>query len=182
MRYFLTLTFSVLFAFSTLGQEKVALKLGLNFTTLTTKEGSSSVTDPSATKLHVGAFFNHHLTREIAISPEIMYFGMGNNEHTAHYLSVPVMGKYFLGPNLNVHGGPQLNVLLGARDEEGNEVSGYRETNIAGAFGMEGYLGSLGLTGRYVFSLTDMDGSDADITVNANTFQLSIIYFFDGRR
>lgn len=180
---------------------------GLNYSTFS---GIRKLTDnsPYLCGLHFGLFMNHRINRFIDIQPEINYAQKGykwsidySDSPDANYLKhirinfkynfieVPVLFKFFIGQNLNIIAGPQLELCLN-RDivvKEGMEIAN-ENSNTGGrypeyhrvAFSLTAGIGydldnGIMISARYSNGLTSMDKYDADRRVS-RSFLFSVGY------
>lgn len=116
---------------------RFGVKGGLNVSTL------AGDVDDSSPKIgaHVGGLVEIKLTNKFAIQPELLLslqgakstyseYDFGNDySYTAEnkvgltYLNVPVIAKFYVIPKLSLEAGPQLGILVGAKNK-------YTETEI----------------------------------------------------
>ena len=86
-----------------------------------------------------------------------------------NYLNVPVMGKLYVSDGLFVEGGPQVGILLSAKDEYDTPTSGeddikddLKSTDFGANIGL-GYQWDSGLNvnARYTFGISDINDFDS---------------------
>lgn len=129
--------------------------------------------------LHFGLFGDFRVAKAIALQPEIVYSAQGfrkitwGNEITTslNYLNIPVMAKIYLGKSFYLQTGPQLGILLSAR-EKGNGFQGtafqfeidenvkkdYKSSDLSICFGLGvDLLKRFSISGRYNLGLTNLD-------------------------
>ena len=185
------------FAFSNAQETKFGVKGGLNLTNLTGDvEGTSSLIG-----FHVGGFAEIKLTDKFAIQPELLFSTQGAKiEETffdesyeydtkLNYLNIPVLAKFYVTEAFSVEAGPQLGVLLSAK-QDGEDVKDFYKSvdfgfNVGAGYNFTENL-SVGL--RYtiglssVFDTPDSDELEGfeieDIDVKNSVFALSLGYKF----
>ncbi|WP_299221998.1 porin family protein [uncultured Aquimarina sp.] len=199
------LLFLVLFGAVTVSataqEEKIRFgaKAGLNLSNIT---GDFTDELSTRTSFHIGALVEIPLTDKFALQPEIMYSAQGakyefsevgfTDESTIKldYLNIPVMAKFYPVEGLSIQAGPQLGVLLSAKDKGEDSIGGEYEDDIKDFissvdlglnFGV-GYQLEAGIffEGRYNLGLTDVNdvNTSEDFTQQNSTIQLSVGYKF----
>ncbi len=144
------------------------VKLGFNFANVSGIEDFEQRTGLSA-----GFFAGARLGDKLGLQVDALYSQQGAEvgqtysdivqDFNLDYISIPVVVKYYITENLNIHAGPQLGILL--NDE--TSVVGQVFDNI-GTDSVD-WLGTLGLgldlplglraEARYSFGLTRVNGS-----------------------
>lgn len=132
---------------------RFGLKGGLNVATLA---GDIDNADPKI-GAHIGGLVEIKLTNRFSIQPEILvslqgakseysesYPGYSYREESKlnlTYLNFPVMAKFYVLPNLSLEAGPQLGILVSAKDDfsvtenDGGEIFAQsRKSNAKGDF------------------------------------------------
>lgn len=137
---------------------------------------------------HLGVFANIKPNDQFGFQPELLFTVQGYGRNTVSfpedginfiYLTVPLMAKYYFGPLVNIHAGPQLGYIIGGDSINGVSVKeDANKAEVAFAFGVECYLiEKLGLSARYVAGLTNVyNGIGAeDLTVKNRSLQFSLL-------
>ena len=109
------------------------------------------------------------------------------------YVALPVMLQYNVTPSFYLEAGPELGLLVSAKDKAKNETTGetlaesdnYKDSlngfNVGVGLGA-GYFftPNIGVTARYVAGFTDIykDGQNAGDAVKNNVFQAGLAYKF----
>ncbi|WP_299222001.1 porin family protein [uncultured Aquimarina sp.] len=172
-------------------------KAGLNLANIT---GDQTDELSTRTSFHIGALVEIPLSDKFALQPELMYSAQGakfefsefgfTDESTVKldYLNIPVMAKFYVVEGLSIQAGPQLGILLSAKDEGEDSIDGEYEEDIKDFvssidlglnFGL-GYQLEAGIffEGRYNLGLTNID--DDDEAVNDSSIRNSVIQFSVG--
>lgn len=161
-------------------QIKIGLKAGANFANL---EGISLDTK-MRTGFHFGALLEVKLPANLALQPELMYSSQGAKIDQAaiddiqyDYITVPVMLKYYLVPDLfNIEIGPQFSFLVNDKLDSDFDAGDSSTFDFAALGGVGLDLGQhVFLQGRYVLGLTDAS-ANADVT--NRVIQVSVGYKF----
>lgn len=187
------------FAFSNAQGTKFGVKAGLNLTNLTGDLEDAS----SLVGFQVGGFAEFKLTEKFAIQPELLFSTQGaKNKFTdfddstyeydtkLNYLNIPVLAKYYITEAFSVEAGPQIGVLLSAK-EDGEDAKDYYKSvdfgfNVGAGYNFTENL-SVGL--RYTIGLSsvydtpdNIDGFEdfdfGDVSVKNSVFALAVGYKF----
>jgi Outer membrane protein beta-barrel domain len=143
------------------------LKAGLNAALLTVKEQSESEIRPG---LHAGVLAHIHLKDHLALQPELLYSGQGGKriingqdaKTSLHYLNMPVLLQYMFHNGFRLQAGPQVGVLLSARQDYNNNntkvIQNFKTIDVSLPVGLS-YLTSsgLGIDLRWAFGLTNIN-------------------------
>ncbi|MFD2562170.1 porin family protein [Aquimarina rubra] len=199
------LLFVVLFGAVTVSataqEEKIRFgaKAGLNLSSIT---GDFTDELSMRTSFHVGALVEIPLSDKFALQPELMYSAQGakyefsepgfTDESTIKldYLNIPVMAKFYPVEGFSIQAGPQLGVLLSAKDKGEDSIGGEYDDDIKEFissidlglnFGV-GYQLEAGIffEGRYNLGLTDINDENTsdDFSQRNSTIQFSVGYKF----
>jgi hypothetical protein len=167
--------------FTAAAQLSPGIKGGLNSAYLSGFEGDNRVSG------HVGFFLHHTINSRWCFQPELLYSGEGQRyisegeERTLalDYIQVPLMVQYYPVKKLYFEVGPQLGMLVSARDKgNGADNINVKEDFTATQLGLNLGMGvnltrNVGLYGRYSFGLTDVSVFD-DIVDQSRVAQLGI--------
>lgn len=163
------------------------IKGGVNLSTYEFSENGNSVTPDRVGKPHFGFFYTGMVNKNFAIQPEVLYHSTGYdpsansgiNSLYADYLALPVMFKLYIFDKINIHAGPEIAFLLGARANDVNIKDGIKTTNFSIGMGTELYLYDyLGVSFRYSLGLTNTNKSDLDVSQKSDNIQISLIMKF----
>lgn len=172
------------------------VKGGLNFTNLYIDE----VDDTNMlTSFNAGVFAEFPLTQGISIMPELNFSRKGSEVEESvlgetykakfklSYLEVPVLLKFNVTPNFNLHAGPYFAYLLDAKTDIENSAGENIETFNYDTddfdktdFGLSAGLGfdfnSFGIGARYNYGLSDIDNNDNDGSDGAKNSAISLYF------
>ncbi|WP_431241390.1 porin family protein [Flavobacterium sp. P21] len=117
---------------------KLGVKAGLNISSLTFDE--SEIDSSSKSGFTVGLMGEIPLTENFSVQPELLYSQQGmkfsyadadvQNSHykstvSLNYINIPVMLKYYVAKGLSLQAGPQVGILLKAKNEYQDNFLGY---------------------------------------------------------
>ena len=154
---------------------RFGIKAGPNFSNVDAEDVSTE----SITNFHAGAFVELSLLPVFAIQPELLYSSQGAkvdgaDDFKLDYVSVPVMAKFYILPDLlSIEAGPQFSFLINEDVEETFETKSF-DFAVAGGIGFN-ITDKFIAQARYVVGLTDTT-EDAEVT--NKVIQLSVGYRF----
>jgi hypothetical protein len=151
------------------------LKAGVNIASLNEENG---VDLNSRAAFHVGGLAHIHVSRHFAVQPEIYYSGQGGKDEDEEiklgYLNMPVLLQYMTGNGLRLQTGPQVGILLSAKDED--EVDNItfdikdqlKSVDFSWSFGASYQIpnSGLGLDARYNLGITNIRESGGNVLQN----------------
>lgn len=188
------------------GNMRFGIKAGPNFSTIieTATRKNSDLTRRSTinqqTFFHIGFVFEFLFSEHISIQGEALYSAQGakllNSYASAdgrdihrkiNYAIFPIFGKYYLTPQLSIELGPQIGLVINAKDDFGNlgerniekEIKGH-DFSVAGGIAFE-LINGIFLQGRYTMGLTNINGKGGVVNFYQHRnreFQISIGYIF----
>lgn len=184
MKVILLFGLAIIIANVTFAQHaEFGLKAGVNFANLRSNEVNIG---DSKTGIHLGGLAHIHLRKPFALQPELVYSGQGaeyNNgtETQLQYLNMPVLVQYMFGEGFRLQTGPQLGLLVGAQNENGNTESNVKDNFKKGDFSWSfgaGYLSStgLGVDARYNLGINNINKNTPDIS--NRVWQVGLFYQF----
>ena len=196
MKRLFIITAIILFGVSPIyAQFGIGLKAGANFTT---KSGSGLDLDgfepdfSNKTGFHGGAYLYYFFGDNVAIQPEVIFSqkgatitDIGKSELT--YIDIPILLRVHFLKILNIHAGPSINILSGAKltgdnlDEDIKDSLKNTEWSIAFGAGVNLPL-RLQLTARYIQGLTNINDSEAEGELKNRMFQLSLGFRLIGNK
>lgn len=159
------------------------VKAGLNIASLNVENG---VDYNSLASAHVGALAHIHITTHFAVQPELFLSGQGGKDGSEKlkllYLNLPLLLQYMAGSGFRLYTGPQLGVLLAAKDKTGNVEVDFKDqlksVDFSWAFGA-GYQfpgSGLGIDTRYNLGISNIN--DGSPVVQNRVFAVGIFYQF----
>lgn len=203
MRKLLVCVFAFVFSMASLNAQdgnapiRFGAKAGVNFSDIT---GDMTDSFTGRTAFHVGVVAEIPLSESFAIQPELIYSSQGSDYEDefdgfsfdgtvkVDFLNIPVMAKYFVADGFTVEAGPQIGILLSAKDEYDGGDDDIKDFVKGIDFGVNFGLGyqldnGLNFAARYNLGLTDLNDSPADSFDSSeyrnSVIQLSVGYFFN---
>lgn len=180
---------AILMTLTTTAQDvHFGVKGGLNLYNVSNSPGSSY--DMKA-GLYLGMFSHIHLSKSIALQPELIYSSQGGkytSNNTAYtlklnYLNLPIMLQYMFDNGFRLEAGPQFGFLLSAKNDwPGNSVdvkSSFKGIDFGVGLGA-GYFNpksNWGVGVRYNAGLSNIR-DNSPISSNNNGFQVGVSYQF----
>ena len=183
--------FAVLFfsgVFTTQAQMKFGAKGGLNLASVKASGGGQDITSSSRTSIAVGAFGNFSVSDKFKIQPELLYAGLGGVEEGVKikmdYLAIPVLGQFYATKKLYLQAGPQLGILLKAKQAGIDAKEFLRSTDLQLLFGGGFYITKkLSVDLRYGFSMGNIYSaevvSSTDATGKNRALSFTLGYSFN---
>jgi hypothetical protein len=187
MKNYLLLVTFILASVSVNAQLSGGVRLGVNLSNQKIESGSDSETGDMKLGFLGGLYLTANLSEKFAVQPELLFSGMGSQDNDAdiklpfNYLSVPVLLRYNVSENINLHAGPQIGFLLSAKVTDGNDSVDIKEsftgTDFGAAFGIGGDFGKFNGGLRYYLGMSNIaeDAADNESFKN-NAFQIFLGY------
>jgi opacity protein-like surface antigen len=166
----------------------IGIKGGLNLFNII---NDNNVSYDSKAGVHAGLIGHIHLTRQIALQPELVYSVQGaqfdvagvNNKINLGYINVPLMVQYMFDNGFRLQAGPQIGFLANAKSKTNNASfdvkNNFKKVDIGLGAGI-GYVepsSGLGIDARYNFGLSDINENTAVKSTNRG-FQIGLFYLF----
>ena len=161
-------------------QISVSAKAGLNIAKITGKDVDGY---KSKAGLHVGGIVNIPVQSGFSIQPELYFSsegarwgGFDDSKTSLSYLRLPLLAKYTHSSGFFAETGPQLGILISAKDKEDKETTDVKEylkkTEFSWALGA-GYAFSERASGyvRYNFGLSSFYEEEKN-----SVFQIGLTY------
>lgn len=139
---------------------------------------------------HGGVFITWMFSEKIGLQPELLLSMQGSKDDTGgydykiltNYVSVPILVRYDINDMFSVHAGPQIGILMSAKEEYNGDKEDikddFKTTDIGLALGAEANLPlNLGVGVRYVFGITNViknDSSFDDTTLKNGVLQIYV--------
>ena len=135
----------------------------------------------STVGFHLGGYASTPITDQISLQPELLFSVYGfksdffDDKRNVTYLSIPVVIKYYLLKNFNLHAGPQLGFLVEASDNFDDVL---KSTDFGVLFGAEYNINELlGLGFRYNLGISNvLDIPETDIKIRSRVLHFSAFY------
>jgi hypothetical protein len=166
------------------------VKAGLNVAGL---HSSAANNLDSRASVYAGGLAHIHLSKHIAIQPEVVYSGQGAKQNVGdgnyvlrlNYINVPVLLQYMIADGFRLQTGPQLGLLTNAKAKTGNITTGvksdYTSADFAWSVGA-GYLthSGLGVDARYNIGINNINntGNYSQNKLQNRVFQIGLFYQF----
>jgi len=159
------------------------VKAGLNIASLNVENGVDFNAMASA---HVGGLVHVHVASHFAFQTELFLSGQGGKDGGEKikllYMNVPLLLQFMAAEGFRFQTGPQLGVLLSAKDKEGNvEVDikdNLKAVDFSWVFGL-GYQfpgSELGIDARYNLGISNIN--DGSTTIQNRVFAVGLFYQF----
>ncbi|UII76685.1 PorT family protein [Flagellimonas sp. HMM57] len=184
MKRFFLLSFILVVGLTNVNSQELGLgvKGGFNFSDIS---GDIIGDTGFVTRYHFGIVAEVPISDKFSFQPELLYSGQGytlNDDRVdLDYLSVPLLGKYYVAKGLSLEAGPQIGLLLSAEEEDNTDVKDFFGSVDLGLNLGLGYKFENGLNFnvRYIVGLSDINDRDGlDAKIRNGVAQLSIGYFF----
>ena len=165
----------------------IGTKIGLNSYNIS---NDNNMEFDSKIGMHAGIFGHIHLdgtSGQFALQPELVYSmqgaKFGNNTLHLDYINVPVLLQYMFDNGFRLHAGPQVGLLVRAKQSD-NNVSvdvkdSFKSLDLGLSFGVS-YIHvptSFGIDARYNLGLNDI--SESSISQSNKGLQIGIFYLFN---
>ena len=167
----------------TSAQTVFGLKGGVNIANVTENPHKPRISG------HGGIFANRAITKNFKIQPEVLFSGEGHkliisgDEHVLaiDVIQIPFMLQFYPAEQVYLEAGPQVGILISAKDKVVNNDAGHRSVKSLIADAQFAIAAGLGLKvtdrvivyGRYTFGLTDITSYDP-IVQHCNVGQIGI--------
>lgn len=165
----------------------IGTKIGLNSYNISSDSGMEY---DSRVGMHAGILGHIHLdgtSGKFALQPELVYSmqgaKFGNSSIQLDYINVPVLLQYMFDNGFRIQAGPQLGLLVRAK-QENNSTSvdvkdAFKTIDLGLSFGVS-YIHvptSFGIDARYNLGLNDI--SESSISQSNNGLQIGVFYLFN---
>jgi hypothetical protein len=153
----------------------VGIKGGLSLATQKTSGAGTNVEVENRFTGHGGAYVNYFLSKKFAVQSELLVSMKGSTWDDPYfkgverltYLDIPVLARYQIVRQVNVHAGPQFGFLLSAKnvdeidDVETDVREFYKTLDLGLAMGAELNLPKrINITIRYILGLSTVTEPD----------------------
>ena len=167
----------------------IGVRAGLNFANIIVS-GPYSTTADSRTSFLLGGYTKFMFTDKMGLQPELFYSSLGTKSsgfvQKLNYLSVPIMFRYNINGKLHFLVGPQLNILVAAKDISGGQTTdvkdAFNSTDFGGVLGVGVDFGPFNVGARYVAGFTNiLKVHPSGYSEKNNVFQLVAGYKLFGK-
>jgi hypothetical protein len=181
----ITCAFALAISFANAQGFSLGVRAGLNSAKQTYSGSGVSISADSRTSFILGAYATLMFSDKLGLQPELFYSGTGASgsaENKINYLTLPVFLRYNITNNFHILAGPQLGVVVSAKDGAGNDI---KDSVNSSDFGIVPGIGvdfgpfNAGL--RYSLGLSNIDKSASGYTVKNNVFQVVVGYKLFGK-
>jgi len=186
-RFLIITTLIIVTGITANAQMYYGLKVGANFANFSGDVSGNSI-KPS---MHFGAVVEIPLTDAFSVQPELLYSMQGYQikedvslKYHYHYLTLPVMAKYFVTNEITLDFGPQLSYLIFAQSSDGEyEYTELKDETSKFDYGLA--LGAsyeiddgMNINLRYTYGFANIFDTDTNLKANNSVIQLSLGYKF----
>lgn len=187
----LVLTLVVIaFATGAFAQLSGGLKAGVNLSNQKIKLDSESDKGDMKVGFLVGGYLVATLSDNIALQPELYFSSMGTKDSDADasinlgYISVPVLLRYNINEQFNIHLGPQVGFLLSAKAKQDGESAdvkdAYKGIDFGAAVGLGADFGAINASLRYYQGFSNIgefeDTGFDDAKLSNSAIQIAVGY------
>lgn len=186
MKKYLIMIIVILSTPAVLAQVSGGVRLGVNIANQKAEIDGDSDTGDSKIGFLGGFYLTANISEKFGIQPELLFSGMGSRDKDLdfdlpfNYLSIPVMFRYNLTENFNLHAGPQLGFLLSAKATDGDSSidikDSFKGTDFGAAFGLGVDFGKINAGARYYLGLSNIADDSGNDTFKNNAFQIFVGY------
>ncbi len=130
--------------------------------------------------MHLGLIGHVHLVDPIALQPEIVFSMQGSENIDLNYINVPLIFQYMYDNGFRIQAGPQIGVLVSAKNQDTDVKDNYESIDLALGVGLS-YVNpatDFGVDVRYNHGLSNINKSDASKVYNRG-FQVGVFYLFN---
>lgn len=190
MKFYVTVALAAIFMAGSAKAQHVnmGVKAGLNVYNINTDNNTSY---DSKTGLNLGLIGHIHLSRQLALQPEVVYSAQGAKYTVAgtetkiklNYINVPVLFQYMFDNGFRLQAGPQVGFLASAKSETNNTDTDIKNNLKSIDFGLGAGVGyvhpasGFGVDARYNLGLSNINENTAVKSTN-NGFQVGVFYLF----
>ncbi len=161
----------------------IGIKGGLNLYHL------QGTTNDTKVGFNAGLLGHIHLTKQLALQPEIVYSQQGaqtttsgiKNKLNLNYINVPVLLQYMFDNGFRIEAGPQVGFLASAKFKVNNASTDVKDNYKGTDFGLAAGIGyvhppsGFGVDARYVFGLTGVNKTGSPDLTNRGA-QIGVFY------
>jgi len=166
------------------------VKLGMNLANQTISAEGITVSPSFRTSIHAGGYLTAMISEKFGVQPEVLYSGQGakNGDFSfkANYITVPVMLRWNFTSLFSIHAGPQVGILMSAKEEMQGQTEDVKDEfkstdiGVAAGIGIDLPIG-LNFGFRFVKGMTNIADSD-DYKQKNYALQFSAGYKLFGKK
>lgn len=159
----------------------LGVKAGVNLSDIYGSDKDLVGNTDNITSFHAGMFAQIGWSEYFALRPELVYSRKGYERADSvfrfDYLEVPILAVINITGHISAHVGPQISVMVSAK-EEGKEVAlkNYNTFDYGAAAGLEGRLNRFILGARYNLSFEELikkdDAGHTNLAVHPKVIQV----------
>ena len=178
----------LLFSYNLNAQVYYGFKVGANISNIS----GDNLYDGMKPAMHVGALAEITVSDSFSIQPELLYSMQGsqdsddsNLKNNNHYITLPVMVKYFINETISIDAGPQVGYLVFAKASNGwqewldnkDQLNTFDYGfNIGASYEMDN---GMNINIRYNYNFANIyKSNDLDLKANNTVIQISLGYKF----
>lgn len=185
-KVFLSFVFVVV-ASAAFAQVSGGIRLGMNLANQKAEALGISVSGDSKVGLLGGLYLTANLSDKFAVQPELLYSSMGSKTDDISdafgYIQVPILLRYNINENFNLHAGPQIGLLLSAKSDGVDIKDEFKGTDFGASFGAGVDFGKFNGGLRYYLGFSNISDIDTqgipglgDISFKNTSFQIYLGY------
>ena len=166
----------------------IGIKAGLNVYNINNDNGASY---DSKLGFNAGLIGHIHLSKKVALQPEVVYSGQGAKFTTAGvetkynlaYINVPLMLQYMFDNGFRLQAGPQAGLLVSAKSKNNDNTvdikNNFKPLDLGVSFGASYIHPStgVGIDARYNLGLSNIN-ENSDFKSTNRGLQVSLFYIF----
>ena len=150
-------------------QISLGVKAGVNLAGQTFSGGGYTTSPDFRPGILLGGYAHVKFNPHFGLQPEVYYSMQGAKSgpviYKADYINVPVLLRWNISENFNLHAGPQFGLLLTGKQSTSTAYSNYKSLDVGAVFGLGIELPmnfNVGL--RTVVGLIDVNNNPASVT------------------
>jgi hypothetical protein len=173
----------------------IGARAGLNFATEKVSSSFGSISPNNRTSILLGGYAKIMFTEKMGIQPELFYSGLGATESDptagttttkTNYLSIPVFFRYNIVPQFHLLAGPQLGILLSAKQSDNSGTTDIKDqlnsSDFGGTIGAGVDFGPFNGGLRYNFGFSNIaKNTSGGYTVKNSVVQLVVGFKLFGK-
>lgn len=163
----------------------IGARAGLNLAKETASGGSGSVSLNTRTSFLLGGYATILFNDNLGLQPELFYSSLGatsgSDVEKLNYISLPIFFRYNVNENVHFLLGPQISILMSAKDKVGGtttDVKGnFNSTDLGIVPGVGVDFGKFNAGLRYALGLSNIaKNAPSGYSLKNNVFQIVVGY------